>query len=99
MKKFSQLNHLTRKDPPLIQIFEVGRPTLIWATPSAGSLDKEHKRGKLCSLPAYPHSQWQVHSFTGIKACFFGISTYTEDQLRRPASWTEQLLDCWTFHR
>ena len=29
---------------------------------------------------------------------FFRIPAYTEDQLKQPALWTEQLLDSWTSH-
>lgn len=40
---------------------------------------------------------WQVHSFMGGRAYFFGILANTEDQLRHPTLWTEQLLDLRTF--
>ena len=33
----------------------------------------------------------------GFRTYFFGIQMNTEDQLRHPASWTEQLLCSWPF--
>lgn len=46
-----------------------------------------------CSLSTCPHSHWQV----SISAYFFGIPTYSEDQVRHPALWSKQPLDSWTF--
>lgn len=37
-----------------------------------------------------------VHSFTGMRATFCAIPTFTKNQLRHPALWTIQLLDSWT---
>lgn len=31
---------------------------------------KDKERGSFCSLPASPHSCWQVHALTGINAYF-----------------------------
>lgn len=31
----------------------------------------------------------QVHSFTGVRAYFFGMVTYTQNQLRHPTLWTK----------
>lgn len=50
---------------------------------------------EVLSLPACPPSYWQIHCFIGIRAYFFGILEYTEDKLRHPPLWTEQLLDSW----
>lgn len=47
--------------------------------------------GSLLSLPVRSSSHWQFHFFKEIRAHFFRISGYTEEQLRHPASCTEQL--------
>ena len=38
----------------------------------------------------------QVYSFTAIRAYFFKIMAYIEDQVRHSALWTKQLLSSWT---
>lgn len=89
---------------------QVGRPTfnanllrwdnlsLIWATPTADSLYKGHGRKKpALYLLGFTHSPWQVHSLMGIRHYFFWIVVYPEDRLSFLASWTEWLLDSWTF--
>lgn len=55
------------------------------------------EKGNYCFLPACPHYLCRVHYFTGIRAYFLGILMYIKDQLRHPASRTEQLQDFWTF--
>lgn len=49
-------------------------------------------------LAGLPSTHWHTHSFTGLRAYFFGIPAYNEDQLRHPASWSEELLNSWDFH-
>jgi hypothetical protein len=62
-------------------------PPLIWATSFAGRLYKGYGERMLAlfacllSLPACSHPPSQVHSFTSIRAYFFKILAYTEDQL------------------
>lgn len=52
-KSIFNLDLLNWEDTPLIQIFLRWEYTLlIWGTPSAGSLHKEHGRRKLAFLPA-----------------------------------------------
>lgn len=34
----------------------------------------------------------------GIKTYFFGMTIYTEDQLRHPALWNEEMSNTWTLH-
>lgn len=50
---------------------------------------------RFACLPSFPLASSSVlllrHSFTGIRAYFFEVLAYTEDQLRHPALWTEQL--------
>lgn len=67
----------------------------MWVTPSVGNLYKGC--GRKLVLFACLLSLYQVHSLTNITAYFFGILLYTEDHLRHPVSWTEQL-DSWTSH-
>jgi hypothetical protein len=53
------------------------------------------EKGSLLSLSLLALT---LTAFTAIAAYIFGILEYTEDQLRHPAQWTEQLLDSWNFH-
>lgn len=81
----------------LIKSFEMGRSIFnpgytCWQPKGQG-------RKKLAVFACLPSLSCQVHSFSGIRACFFGILAYTEDQIRLPASWTEKLLDSWTLGR
>lgn len=65
-------------------IFKVKRYNFDLATPSAESPDKG---SSLCLFAP------TVYSFTSLRAYFYRILAYIEDQVRHAASWTEQLLD------
>lgn len=74
--------------------FEVGTHSLIWATPSAGSLYLDMEEGSFCSLPVWPYSCRQIHSFTGIRVDTSSGFQYI--QKIQPCE-TEEVLDSWTF--
>lgn len=42
-------------------------------------------------MSACPHEHWQIHSFPGIGAYFFGILAYTEGQLNSTVGYTYNL--------
>lgn len=94
------LLNLNWEDPHLIWIFEVGRHfwagDLIWARLLLEAYIKTQKEETFWPSPACP-CPIRVHSFTIISAYFFRTPADPEDQLRLPASATEQLLDSGTF--
>lgn len=76
----------------------MGRPTLKSGPHllMAGYI-KDTEGGRSCSLPACSRSHQQEHPFTGSESTSSGFRP-TEDQLRHPATWTEQSLDSQTVH-
>ena len=68
-------------------IFEVGRSTFNLGHTFCWTWKKEASLLPACSLS---HTHWEP-TFTGLRP------VYTEDHVRHPASWTEQLLDSETF--
>lgn len=69
--------------PTLNPTFCSRRSTLNLGNSSSCSLDEgQGKEAVPYSSPAPSHSCWQIHSFPGIGAYFFGIPSHTEDQLR-----------------
>jgi len=51
-----------------------------WAVPCAGGLYKPMEEGSFVSLPACFHLTSKPNFFTGIRAYFFRILSYTEKQ-------------------
>lgn len=99
-------------NPLLVQIFEVERHTLTHTHTFDPDLKAGDSRcsvahllvgayvrtwGKEASAHCLLSLACQVPSSTGICAYFFGIPRSTEDPLRQPTSWAEQLLDSWIF--
>jgi hypothetical protein len=96
--KDSWLNDLMREDPSEIWIFlklEYIIKSGVYLLVPAYMKDMEEE-STLCLLAL---ACWHVHSFTGMRTYVFRFLMYTEDQLRHPALWTEQLLDSCTLHQ
>lgn len=82
----SRMNYNSETETtPVIRILRLENTALIWTTSSAGSLYKDMERGSFVPVLCLPSPCKHIHFFTVIRAYFFSIPTYTEDQLRPPA--------------
>lgn len=88
------LNHLKWKDLLLLHICEVGRhpANLGHSLLEAYIKDLEEGSCSLCPLALASLARPFLHWHYRLLLCFTSIY-----QIRRPASWTEQLLDSWPF--
>ena len=63
----------------LTKSLKVGRPILItitWDKSVLSAYTRNNEEKSLIPLPSWTYSCWQIHSFTGIRAYFFGILAY-----------------------